>query len=242
MLQGKTPTEIHREMEPVFHDSCPSFSSVKTWCRHFKCGRSNVADLPRSGRPSSECNDENAAKVKKIIDIDRKMTVAEIASAVKLSETTVHRILHNRLNMRKVCARWVPHLLTHEQKQMRVNCCRQLLKMCESKNILTTMVTVDEIWVHHYDPESKISSMQWKTPDSPTPVKQRAQKSARKMMLTVFWDAKGVILKEYLPHGNTVNGQYYADLLTKLRKVVTRKRGITRTQIFLCFKTTRPLT
>ena len=37
-------------------------------------------------------------------------------------------------------------------------------------------------------------------------------------------------MKDYLPRDNTVNGQYYADLLTKLRKVVTRKRGITCTQ------------
>jgi histone-lysine N-methyltransferase SETMAR len=132
--------------------------------------------------------------------------------------------------MRKVCARWVPRLLTREQKQTRVNCRQQLLKKCQSKNFLKTMVTVDETWVHHYDPESKIARMQWKTPGSPTPVKPRAQKSAGKVMLTVFWDAKGVLLKDYLPRGNTVNGQYYADLLTKLRKVVTRKRGITRTQ------------
>jgi hypothetical protein len=120
--------------------------------------------------------------------------------------------------------------LTKQWKRRRVNCCQQLLKKCQSKNFLETMVTVDETWVHHYDPESKIASMQWKTPGSPTPVKPRAQKSAGKVMLTVFWDAKGVILKEYLPHGNTVNGHYYADLLTKVRKAVIRKRGIARTQ------------
>src|ERR1700729_2562510 len=199
MFQGKTTTEIHREMEPVFRDSCPSYTSVKNWCQQFKCCRSNVADLPRSGRPASECNDENATRVKKIIDQDRKMTIVEIASRVKLNERTVYRILHNRLNMRKVCARWVPRLLTREQKQTRVNCCQQLLKKFKSKNFLETMVTVDETWVHHYDPESKIASMQWKTPGSPTPVKPRAQKSAGKVMLTVFWDAKGVVLKEYLP-------------------------------------------
>ena len=129
-----------------------------------------------------------------------------------------------------MCARWDPRLLTREQKEMRVTCCRQLLKKSLSENILTTMVTVDETWVHHYDPQSKIASMQWKTPGSPTPVKQRAQKSAGKVMLIIFWDAKGVILKEYLPRGKTVNGQYYSGLLTKLRKVVTRKRGIARTQ------------
>src|SRR6202042_506879 len=76
--------------------------------------------------------------------------------------------------------------LTKQWKRRRVNCCQQLLKKCQSKNFLETMVTVDETWVHHYDPESKIASMQWKTPGSPTPVKPRAEKSAGKVMLTVF--------------------------------------------------------
>lgn len=48
-------------------------------------------------------------------------------------------------------------------------------------------------------------------------MKPRAQKYAEnKLLLTVFWDAKGLLLKAYLPLGNTVNGQYFVDLLTKL--------------------------
>ncbi|BFZ24684.1 hypothetical protein BsWGS_27723 [Bradybaena similaris] len=114
MLQGKTPREIHTEMKPVFLESCPAITSVKYWCQHFKCGRSSVADLPRSGRPPSKCNEENAIKVKKIIDEDRKMTVVEIASRVQLNERTVYRILHHRLKMRRLCERWVPATLDYD--------------------------------------------------------------------------------------------------------------------------------
>lgn len=38
-----------------------------------------------------------------------------------------------------------------------------------------------------------------------------------------FGDAKGILLKDYLPPGYIVNGQYNVDLLIKLTKAVTRK-------------------
>ena len=34
---------------------------------------------------------------------------------------------------------------------------------------------MDETWVHHFDLEMKSSSMQWKTPSSPTPKKARLE-------------------------------------------------------------------
>lgn len=69
---------------------------------------SNVVDLPRSGRVASECNIEIATIVKIITEHDRKMTVAQIASTVKLNGRTVYRIVQSRLNTREVGARWVP--------------------------------------------------------------------------------------------------------------------------------------
>ena len=41
-----------------------------------------------------------------------------------------------------------------------------------------------ETWVHHFDPEMKSSSMQWKTPSSPTPKKARVKPSCGKVMLS----------------------------------------------------------
>ena len=40
----------------------------------------------------------------------------EIAGSVGVSSGTVHKILTQELKLRNVCARWVPHLLTKEQK------------------------------------------------------------------------------------------------------------------------------
>ncbi|GBP27060.1 Mariner Mos1 transposase [Eumeta japonica] len=56
------------------------------------------------------------------------------------------------------------------------------------------------------------------------PKKFKVQKSASKLMATIFWDSEGVLLIDYLPKGTTINGQYYANLLLQAREAVVQKR------------------
>ncbi|KAJ7316422.1 hypothetical protein JRQ81_002584 [Phrynocephalus forsythii] len=76
---------------------------------------------------------------------------------------------------------------------------------------------MDECWVYLYNPETKEMSKEWKHPSSPPPKKAKVQKSAGKVMLSVFWDSRGVILTNYLLKGETLNSDYYCNLLEKLR-------------------------
>ena len=86
------------------------------------------------------------------------------------------------------------------------------------------MVTGDETWVHHWDPETKLESMAWKHKGSPTPVKFRTQPSAGKIMATIFWDSEGVLMVDYAPKGRTITGQYYAEELVRLKECIRQKR------------------
>ena len=43
-------------------------------------------------------------------------------------------------------------------------------------------------------------------------------------MLSVFWDSRGVILTDYLSKGETLNSDYYCNLLEKLRDALKQKR------------------
>ena len=45
----------------------------------------------------------------------------------------------------------------------------------------------------HIFHEMKYQTMEWKLPKEPSPKKVKASHSAVKVMLTVFWDAKGII-------------------------------------------------
>ena len=85
----------------------------------------------------------------------------EIAQALGISHGSVSRILHDRLGMRKLTARWVPKSLSDEQMATRASVCRALLKRFRPKDdFLLHLVTVDEIWVHYFEPENKAQSRQ----------------------------------------------------------------------------------
>ena len=64
--------------------------------------------------------------------------------------------------MRKLTARWVPKFVSDEQMATRASVCNALLKRFRSKDdFLLRLVTVDEILVHHYEPENTAQSRQW---------------------------------------------------------------------------------
>jgi len=83
---------------------------------------------------------------------------------------------------------------------------------------------VDENWLHHFDPESKMQSMAWKHVSSPPPRKFRVVALAHKLIATVFWDAEVTVLIDSLEHGSTITGIYYADLIRKARAALKEKR------------------
>ena len=66
-------------------------------------------------------------------------------------------------------------------------------------------------------------SRQWVGPGSPRPKKFKMQPSAGKVMATVFWDAKGVIMLDVLPKRSTITGVYHANLLDQLRTAILEK-------------------
>ncbi|XP_017475512.1 PREDICTED: putative uncharacterized protein FLJ37770 [Rhagoletis zephyria] len=96
-----------------------SFTTVKYWVAEFKRGRTRSQDEHRSGRPNEVTTPEMVKKIHKAVMDDRRPKVPELADIVGISKSTVHRILSENLEMRKQCPRWVPHLLTLDQKQCR---------------------------------------------------------------------------------------------------------------------------
>jgi hypothetical protein len=76
----------------------------------------------------------------------------------------------------------------------------------EGEDMLNRIVPGDESWVHHYHPESKRASMQWKHPSSPShsTKKFKVTPSAGKVMSTVFWQSNGMLLAHFQKRGENV--------------------------------------
>ena len=189
-------------------------------------GYESLEDEPRSGGPIEVTTQESIDTVEDIVPNDRRLRVWEIAKMSGLSDTTVRRILHEHLGMKKVSARWVPKLLSVVQKQYRVDCARSFLKLCEGqqKKVLQSIVTGDETMVLYHDPLSKRESMEWRFPGEPPPRKAKVTQSSKKIMATIFWDCEGILLIDFKERNTTVNATYYASLLHELRASIREKR------------------
>ena len=62
-----------------------------------------------------------------------------------------------------------------------------------------------------------------KKPDEKTPTRPRVTQSTGKIVMNIFWDCKDVLLVDFLLHGITINGSYYASLLHRLRSSIREK-------------------
>ncbi|XP_017481945.1 PREDICTED: putative uncharacterized protein FLJ37770 [Rhagoletis zephyria] len=118
-LKGLSPSNIKAEIDSTLGGSAPSFTTVKYWVAEFKRGRTSCQDEHRSGRPNEVTTPEMVKKIHKAVMDDRRLKVRGLADIVGISESTVHRIFSEDLEMRKLCPRWVKHLLTLDQKQCR---------------------------------------------------------------------------------------------------------------------------
>lgn len=244
-LKGLSATDIHNEMKDGLKDSAPSFSTVDKWVREFKCGRTSVKDAPRSGRPKSATTPEIVEKVHAMVSKDRRLKTSEIAEAVNISKERATYILNEELAMKKLSARWLPRLRSVDQKLVRMQISRECLERFRKNKVdfMRRFITTDETWVHHYTPETKQQSKQWRHSGSPPPKKAKAVASAGKVMASIFWDAKGILLIDYLPKGQTITGVYYASLLDKLKQKVNEKRpGLAKKKIIFHQDNARPHT
>jgi hypothetical protein len=86
------------------------------------------------------------------------------------------------------------------------------------------MITGDETWVYGYDPETKVQSSQWKHSSSPRPKKAQQVRSKVKVLLTVFFDYRGIVHHSYAPEGQTINTEYCLEVIRHLRDAVRHKR------------------
>ena len=221
-----------------------SDSMVRRWVRLFNEGRENVHDDERSGRPSL-VNDDMVRAIEEKIRGDRRFTITSLSEHFpEISRSLLHEIVSETLGYRKLCARWVPKQLTEEHRMKRRTSAMTFLnRLRDQEDFLNQIVTGDETWVSHATPETKRQSMEWRHTSSPVKTKFKQTLSNRKIMCTVFWDRKGVLLVEFCPQGTTINAAVYCETLKKLRRAIQNKRrGMLSRGIVLIHDNARPHT
>lgn len=211
-LLGVSSTDIKADLDKVYGDSALSYATVTRWSVRFKAGQTSIKDEARPGRPLSAFDEKDVGAVEKLLAEDARRTVEEISISVGISSSAVRSILIDRLKLRKVCARWVPHLLTQEEKDRRVEIASELLAMYADRGHMwiSEIVTGDETWISFFEPDGKENNKVWIGENGARPQIARRSKSVRRVMYVLFFNSQGMVAQIPVPQGHTVTGIFYA--------------------------------
>jgi hypothetical protein len=167
---------------------------------------------------------KNIQSVHDLVMSDSRISTRIITDKLGIRKCSVRTILKEDLNMRKMCAKIVPKVLTQEQTQRRVGFCQDWLENEEGSDFLQWVITGDGSWIYKIDRETKRHSEEWKHGDSPRSKRARKSRSKIKSMLIVFFNIRGVVHHDFVPQGQTVNAAFYVEVSKRLRESLRRVR------------------
>ncbi|GFT77404.1 histone-lysine N-methyltransferase SETMAR [Nephila pilipes] len=225
--------ECFDELNSLYNDKAPSYSTVKNWYNEFNRGRCSIQDESRAGRPKSVVVPEKINAVRELIKQDRHVTYREIEASLDISVTSINKILHEHLSVKKICSRWIPHNLTNAQKKARVDWCKEMLEkyIQGTSKAVYNIYTGEESWIYAYEPETKQQSTVWVFQDEAKPTKVVRGRSTSKQMIACFFGINGHVATVALEQRRTVNSEWYTticlpEVIGEIRKKQKNRRII----------------
>ncbi|XP_011638278.1 histone-lysine N-methyltransferase SETMAR-like [Pogonomyrmex barbatus] len=174
-----------------------------------------LSHQPRSGK-STEVDDN---KIKALIESNPRYTTREIVETLNIHHSSVHDHLKKLGYVSKLDV-WVPHELKEVHLTARINICDILVKCEENDPFLKRLIIGDEKWIVY----NNVVRKQWPQRDDSPQTTSKANIYQRKVMLSVWWDFKGVVFFELLPRNQTINLNVYCRQLDNLNKSIIQKR------------------
>jgi histone-lysine N-methyltransferase SETMAR len=131
---GLSATETLVLVQKAYGNEALNRSNVFRWYSRFREGRELVENDESGGRPKLTRTEVNIAAVADLAKNDLRMASRIIAKSWKFLKNVVLRILKVDLGKRKLCARFVPHCLTPEQREDQVTSCQDIIAMADADN------------------------------------------------------------------------------------------------------------
>ncbi len=232
-IQGKTVAKAHSELLRLHGGHTLSVSMVRRWFKKFAAGLPDIS-VKKTGELLTKLTPAKLAEIRALLDEDNTMCIHVIARRIGLSLQTVHHALRNKMKLKKHPAKYVPHALTDQQRQRRVTMARDLqMRFTRAPTLQDRVVTGDKSWFWCYEPEMKRSTSAWLCSNECQPQKTSKDHHVRKVMLIIFWNAQGVIHREFVPDGHGVDRHVYLRTMKELREKLRRHcPDLWRTQNF----------
>lgn len=214
--KGKNARKACEKLREVYGDNALQERQCQRWFSKFQAGNFDIKDGPRSGRPS-EVNED---KIQELIQLNPRSTTREISDILGIHHSTVHDHLIKMGYVSKLEI-WVPHSLEKVHLMARINICDMLIKREENHPFLKRLITGDEKWIVYNNVVRKRS---WCKDDDTPWTTPKANIQQRKVMLSVWWDFKGIVYFEVLPRNETINSNTYCRQLDSLNESIIQKR------------------
>jgi hypothetical protein len=126
---GLSATETPVLVQKAYGNEAVNRSNVFGWYSRYRDGREVVEFDEGGGRPKSTRTEVAAGAY--LVKNDRRIASRMIAESLNIPKTVVLRILKEDLGKRKLCARFVSHSLTPEQREYRVTSCQDIIAMAD---------------------------------------------------------------------------------------------------------------
>ena len=131
--EGCKPSGICSRLKRQYGKKTLANVSGYEWCSAFKKRRETVENEPHERRPRTSITVMNSDGVDALIREKRRITVRELSGILNISDGNVKTIIKQHLQYSKVCARWIPLLLTDEHKSTWVQVAQSLLSRYEQE-------------------------------------------------------------------------------------------------------------
>ncbi len=223
--EGKSQAEVLCSLRAVYGAAAMSKSSVQYWYSRFESSDVSTKDKDRSGRPRSGRSAANIEAVEQLILQDRRVSIPRIQRTLSLTSGTEDRIIHQDLKFRRVSAKFIPKVLSEEQKKNCLEVCLRNLELYEHHDtFIQEIITGDESSFMTFRPETKAMSMQWIRKGERRPKKALRCTTKKSTMLTVFFDINGIMHAELKQPKERITSDAYCHTLARLREKIRVKR------------------
>ena len=120
-LLGIKAVDIQREVCDIYGEGHMSHRTVCSWVTKFSAEeQQQLKDAARPGCPATTTTKGNIEKIQNIPKTDGRFIIRQLIRMTNLTLARVHAILKKHLKVKKINARWIPHLLTDEKTKTRV--------------------------------------------------------------------------------------------------------------------------
>ncbi len=231
----KNATKATESICSAYGEEALDVRTCQYWFARFRTGDFDLNDKERTGRPV-EAND---ALLEELLQEDPRRSTRELAFEMSVSQTTVCERLRALGKVQKV-GKWVPHQLSEINISQRLKICVSLASRQKKKSFLWKIVTGDEKWIYY---DNSVNKKQWLDPDETPVFTPKPELHQKKVMLSVWWDMKGVIYYEFLKPKQTINADLYSQQLVRLSQALEKKRpygGKGRRKVLLLHDNAKP--